>query len=109
MSENINVTTAERDILGAVGEAMSLDQKSFDLLFYAYRSIKIQGNAFKIDLMQIISLGIPIYNTLAELKSVPVQEIAKAANERSVTYNEVKQAFAKMTSKDGVFYKPVKL
>lgn len=100
-----DINEGERVILSNLAEMYGLDQFNFDVLWLAYKSIKIQGSAHSIDSGQILSLGIPMTKALATIKELQVSDIVNQINNGSITYEDVKQAFIRMTSEGAIYHK----
>jgi hypothetical protein len=106
MEELYNITSEEKKMLEGIGLMLGSYQKDCDLLLYVYHSIKTIGFARKIDLMQLMSLGIPMYMILADMKNVTTPDIAHLLSGGSIPFAEISQAFQKLTEKGGIFYNP---
>lgn len=101
--ESVDITNAEKEMLAAIGKAMALSPLAFDELYYAYRYINAQGVASETDVKEIISLGIPLYEALAELKLLPLTAVPDLLRAGLITNEDVKNAFIAMTSVGGLF------
>ena len=101
--ESVDITNTEKEMLTAIGKHMGLSPLAFDELYYAYRYINAQGVASETDVKEIVGLGIPLNDALAELKSLPVTAIADLLNAGSISNEDVKNAFIAMTSVGGFF------
>ncbi len=55
-----------------------------------------------------MSVGIPLYRVLADIKGVTTTDIAALFANGLITFEEIKQAFINMTSEEGLFYNPAK-
>lgn len=87
-----------------LGTVTSATGGSLDDLAYVYGTLRTQGRAYTRDLMQFAMRGIPIYENLAQVMGVPVEQIKKITEEGKVGFAEVEQAFIRMTSQGGVYF-----
>ena len=76
---------------------------SLDDISYVYGTLKSQGRAYSRDLMQFGMRGIPIYEELAKVMGVNVNQIQKMASEGRIGFAEVEKAFQNMTTGSGRF------
>jgi len=91
-------------MLERIGEVLGLSTLEFDELYYAYRYIKAQGVAAETDVVKITGLGIPLYQALADVKAVSVENIKEMLSSGSITNEDVQTAFFKMTAEGEVFF-----
>jgi hypothetical protein len=106
MVANEQLTDSEKGILSLVADALDLNHKSFEVLYGAFKAIKVEGKSLKIDVLQIVSLGIPLYDALAKVLNVPLADVTALVNNVSVPYDDILQAFIYMTSEEGIFSRP---
>ena len=88
------------DTLGTVALATG---HSLGDIAYVYGTLRSQGRAYSRDLMQFGMRGIPIYEELAKVMGVNVQQIQKLTSQGKVGFKEVERAFQNMTSSGGRF------
>lgn len=88
------------DTLGTVALATG---HSLGDIAYVYGTLRSQGRAYSRDLMQFGMRGIPIYEELAKVMGVNVQQIQKLTSQGKVGFKEVEMAFQSMTSSGGRF------
>jgi hypothetical protein len=62
-----------------------------DLLPLTYTNIKMQGSAFSMDVMQLASLGIPIYEMLSHIRQQPPSQIIQHLHSGSINFYEIKK------------------
>lgn len=72
-------------------------------LVYLYGTLRSQGRAYSIDVRQFASRGIPIYQALADVLKINVDQVNKFVEDGKVGFKEVEQAFKNMTSTGGLF------
>lgn len=65
--------------------------------------ISAQGRAYTRDLNQFATAGIPIYQELAKVLNVSVQEVRNLAEEGQIGFSEVSQALTNMTAEGSAF------
>ena len=87
------------DTLGTV--ALATGHSLVTLLCIRYPAFS--GRAYSRDLMQFGMRGIPIYEELAKVMGVNVQQIQKLTSQGKVGFKEVERAFQNMTSGGGRF------
>lgn len=97
--------TAEQLIptMKTLGSVAIATGHSLDDIAYVYGTLKSQGRAYSRDLMQFGMRGIPIYEELAKVMNVNVNQIQKMASEGKIGFEEVEKAFENMTTGSGRF------
>ena len=103
--EPVDITATEKEMLANIGEVLEFNTLKFDELYYAYRYIKAQGIAAETDVIEITNLGIPLLQALADVKSVSAEDIHKMLLSGTITNEDVQNAFLKMTSDGGIFFR----
>lgn len=88
------------DKLGTVALATG---HSLGDIAYVYGTLRSQGRAYSRDLMQFGMRGIPIYEELAKVMGVNVNQIQKMASEGKIGFKQVESAFSNMTGVGGRF------
>ena len=71
---------------------------------YLYGTLRTQGRAYAVDILQFAGRGIPIYEELAKVLGVTKDEVSGLVKEGKVGFKEVEQAFKNMTSESGIYY-----
>jgi len=104
--EPVDITTTEKEMLANIGEALEFNTLKFDELYFAYRYIKAQGIAAETDVIKISNLGVPLVQALSDIKSVSTEDIQKMLLSGKITNEDVQNAFIKMTSEGGTFFRP---
>ncbi|GAB3973847.1 hypothetical protein GCM10028806_28570 [Spirosoma terrae] len=72
-------------------------------LIYLYGTLRTQGRAYAVDIRQFAGRGIPIYQALADVLKVNVDQVNDFVEAGKVGFKEVEQAFRNMTSSGGMF------
>jgi hypothetical protein len=73
-------------------------------LAYLFGTIKTQGKAMTVDLMQFANRGIPIWDELAKVTGKSGTELRKFVEAGGVGFPQVEQALKNMTSEGGKFF-----
>jgi hypothetical protein len=73
-------------------------------LAYLFGTLKAQGRAFTIDIRQFANRGIPIYEELAKVLKVSVEEVNNLIEAGKVGFPQVEKAFQNMTTEGGLFF-----
>jgi hypothetical protein len=73
-------------------------------LAYLFGTLKAQGRAMTVDIRQFAGRGIPIYEELAKVLKVNVDQVGALVEAGKVGFPEVQKAFAAMTSQGGMFF-----
>jgi len=102
------ITQTEIDMLSMICKAIPTTDKETDMVLNAYQAIKLKGSAHKIDIAQLLSVGIPMYMALSEVQKVTTTDIANALSNGDIKYDQVKQAIEYLTDKPGIFFIPHK-
>lgn len=89
------------EMLGNVSAGLSVPLGD---MVYLYGTLKSQGRAMLVDIRQFAGRGVPIYEELAKVLGVSVNEVNKYISAGKVGFPEVEQAFKNMTSEGGKFY-----
>jgi hypothetical protein len=73
-------------------------------LAYLFGTIKTQGKAMTVDLMQFANRGIPIWEELSKVTGKSGTELRKLVEAGGVGFPQIEQAFKNMTSEGGKFF-----
>jgi len=103
--EPVEISSTEKDMLIGLSETLQLSVLEYDQLYYAYRYVKAQGIAAETDIKEIIGLGIPLHQALADVKMVSVEDIRSKLVSGSITSEDVENAFVQMTTASGLYFK----
>lgn len=93
------------DTMKNLGDVSSAVGAPINDLAYLMGTLRTQGRAFTIDIRQFAMRGIPIYESLAKVLKVNVNQIKEMIEEGKVGFPEVQKAFKLMTSEGGLFHK----
>lgn len=91
-------------MLGDVSGALNIPIKD---LSYVFGTLRSQGRAFTADINQFATRGIPIWQELSKLmygNEKEVTQVRAAVEAGQVTFDQVQQAFQRMTGKGGDFF-----
>jgi tape measure domain-containing protein len=73
-------------------------------LAYLFGTIKTQGKAMTVDLMQFANRGIPIWDELAKVTGKSSTELRKMVEAGQIGFPQINKAFQNMTSEGGKFF-----
>lgn len=73
-------------------------------LAYLFGTIKTQGKAMTVDLMQFANRGIPIWEELGKVTGKTGAELRKLVESGGVGFPQIESAFRNMTSEGGKFF-----
>ena len=82
----------ESKLLSQLSSIFDWDYPEHDLLPFIYINIKLQGSAFKMDVMQLSSIGIPIFVILAADREQPIFKIVEHLRSGSINFYQIKRA-----------------
>ena len=88
----LNLSEDEVDLIERINEVFKYTFPECDLLGYTLLNIKIQGAAYLMDIMNISSLGIPIFAIIAKKRNVTLACIVNSLENGSIHFYEVKTA-----------------
>ncbi|MGN6627528.1 MAG: tape measure protein, partial [Tepidisphaeraceae bacterium] len=93
--------TGELRMLGDVSSGLN---QPLGEIAYLYGQVKSRGSASAMELREFAMRGIPIYNELAKVLGVSVEQVRKLTSEGSVGFDQIQAAFRSMTSEGGRFH-----
>lgn len=96
--ENIK---SDLEMLGNVASGVSVPLGD---IIYLYGTLRSQGRAYAVDIRQFAGRGIPIYQELAKVLNVNVDEVNDLVEAGRVGFPQVEKAFQNMTNKGGMFF-----
>lgn len=73
-------------------------------LTYLYGTLKASGRVTQMDINQFAGRGIPIYQALADVMKINVEQVREYVSAGKVGFPDVERAFNKLTSAGGQFY-----
>lgn len=73
-------------------------------LTYLYGTLRSQGRAYQQDINQFASRGIPIYEELAKVLQINVNQVRDFVESGKVGFTEIEQVFTNLTSEGGKFF-----
>ena len=73
-------------------------------LAYLFGTLKAQGQAMMVDMRQFANRGIPIWEEMAKVMGVTVEETRAMVTAGKIGFPQVEQAFINMSSEGGKFY-----
>lgn len=71
---------------------------------YLYGTLRTQGRAYAMDIMQFAGRGIPIYEELAKILGVTKDQVSALVSEGKVGFADVEKVFQNLTSSTGMYY-----
>ena len=88
----------ETNLIKEINEIFKYDFPECDLLEYTFVNIKLQGAAYLLDIMNISSLGIPIFSTIANKRGEALSSVVHQLKTGSINFYEVREALQKFLS-----------
>lgn len=85
----------EVNLITEINNILQYDFPECDLLEYTLINIKIQGGAYLIDVMNISSLGIPIFAAIANKRDESLSSLIQHLTNGSINFYDVKTALNK--------------
>lgn len=73
-------------------------------IVYLYGTLRSQGRAFAVDIRQFAQRGIPIYEELAKVLKVNVENVSEMVEQGKVGFPQVEEAFQNLTQSGGKFF-----
>jgi hypothetical protein len=89
------------DMLGNVAYGVKAPLED---VVYVYGTLRAQGRAYTRDIIQFAQRGIPIWDELAKVMKVPVNQVQALVEQGKVGFPEVEQAFKNMTAEGAKFH-----
>ena len=93
-----------KDNLSMLGNVASGVGSQISDVIYLYGTLKASGRVTQMDINQFAGRGIPIYEELARVLGVNVDQVRSFVSEGKVGFAEVEKAFQGMTNESGMFY-----
>ena len=91
------------DTLITLGDVASGVSAPLNDIVYLYGTLRASGRVMQIDIRQFANRGIPIYEELAKVLKINVNQINEFVRAGKVSFPDVEQAFKNMTSEGGRF------
>jgi tape measure domain-containing protein len=88
-----------------IGDTAQGNAEKLDTITAAYSKAMLKGKVSMMELNQIANTGVPIYDELAKSMGVSVAEMMKLSSAGGITSADLTNAFQKMTSEGGIFFK----
>ena len=92
---------SDLEMLGNVASGVSVPLGD---IIYLYGTLRSQGRAYAVDIRQFAGRGIPIYQELAKVLNVNVDEVNELVEAGRVGFPQVEKAFQNMTNQGGMFF-----
>lgn len=73
-------------------------------VIYLYGTLKASGRVTQMDINQFAGRGIPIYDALAKVMKVNVDEVRSLVTAGKIGFPQVEKAFQNLTTQGGMFY-----
>lgn len=73
-------------------------------LTYLYGTLKASGRVTQIDINQFAGRGIPIYQALADVMKINVEQVREYVSAGKIGFSDVESAFQKLTGAGGQFF-----
>lgn len=91
------------DELRMLGDVAAGTGQSINDLVYLYGTLRVQGQAYLMDIRQFAGRGIPIYDELAKVLGTTKNEVSALVTAGKVGFEEVEKAFKNMTAEGSMF------
>lgn len=90
--------------LSRIGDVASATGKDFNELSVIYGKARVQGTLFAEDINQLTEAGVPVIQLFADQLGVSAGEVKKLGSEGKISFANLEQAFATLTSEGGRFF-----
>jgi len=103
------------DIVGTIekirmlGDTAGGNAQKMDSIVRGYNKALLKGKADMESLNMIAEAGVPIFNTLGDVIEKKGSKMFKAISAGKVSTEDITEAFKRMTSEGGIFYKGMKI
>lgn len=95
------------DVVKNLGDLAGGNQEKFNRLANAMSQIAANGTATQRQLRMFTMAGVPIYQSIADVKGIAKSDVLGKVKSGEVSYEDIIEALKKLTDENGPFYKAV--